>query len=149
VTLVDADLRSPSIHGSTETERSPGLSEALLGADLEGSVVHPRHHPELGVLPAGTPVDDPAGLLEVGLGEKLLAFAGADLVIIDTSAHSLYADALAVAIQCDVTLVIVDARSTRRRALGQLVDRLQRASAKPIGVVINRSEPSGRARRGR
>jgi Mrp family chromosome partitioning ATPase len=48
-----------------------------------------------------------------------------------------YADALAVAAQCDATLLILDARSTRRRAARTLIDSLERTGATLIGVVVN------------
>jgi hypothetical protein len=40
---------------------------------------------------------------------------------------------------------VLDARSTRRRTLVKLVDGLRRVQADPVGVVINRVDPTPHA----
>jgi Mrp family chromosome partitioning ATPase len=68
----------------------------------------------------------------------------AELVIVDTPAGGLFADALAIASQCDATLVVVDAQNSKRRPVRHLVDSLRHVSAQPIGVVLNRTEAAPR-----
>ena len=68
----------------------------------------------------------------------------AELVIVDTPAGGLFADALAIASQCDATLVVVDAQNSRRRPVRDLVESLRQVAAQPIGIVLNRTEPAPR-----
>jgi capsular exopolysaccharide synthesis family protein len=145
VVLVDADLRRPVIHSRVRVPREPGLSDALRGADMHHTVHCVEGIPNLKVMPSGSPVSDTVGVL----GGR--AFRGvldqldtAELVVVDTPPGAVYADALAVSAQCDATLVVLDAKSTRRRAARLLIDSLERTGATIIGVVVNNATYSRR-----
>jgi len=140
VVLVDADMRRPVLHERLGLARAPGLTEVLRGADPLSAVKHPRANQTLGVLPSGSPVDDPVGLLGGAALHQLLRSFPAEFVVVDTPAQSLCADAMTVAFQCDITIVVIDGTSTRRRSVRRLVDSLRLVNAKPIGVVVNRAE---------
>ncbi len=144
VVLIDGDLRRPVLHEKLHLPRSPGLSEALSGRDAEAGVGH-LVEGWLRVVPSGAPVGDPAGLLGGrSFREALDGMTWAELVVVDTPASILFADALAIASQCDATIVVVDAEKSKRRPVRQLVDGLRQVSAQPIGVVLNRTEPAPR-----
>lgn len=150
VVVIDGDLRRPSIHDRLNLPRSPGLSEALASAD-PGAALSPERLPDhviegwMRVIPSGAPVADPAGLFGGrAFRDALDAMTWAELVVVDTPAGGLFADALAIASQCDATLVVVDAQSSRRRAIRNLVENLRQVSAQPIGIVVNRVEPTPR-----
>jgi len=105
------------------------------------------HHVQgwLRIVPAGAPVPDPVGLFAGrSFAETLDGMTWAELVVVDTPAASLFADALAIASQCDATLVVVDAERTKRRAVRNLVENLRQVSAQPIGIVLNRTQPAPR-----
>jgi Mrp family chromosome partitioning ATPase len=68
----------------------------------------------------------------------------AELVVVDTPAGGLFADALAIASQCDATIIVVDAQNSRRRPVRNLVENLRQVAAQPIGVVLNKTEPAPR-----
>jgi capsular exopolysaccharide synthesis family protein len=150
VVVIDGDLRRPTIHDRLGIPRSPGLSEALTSPDPAAVLTPDRaagHVIEgwLRIVPAGAPVTDPAGLFGGrAFRDALFGMTWAELVVVDTPAGGLFADALAIASQCDATLVIVDAQNSRRRAVRHLVDNLRQVSAQPIGVVLNRVEPTPR-----
>jgi len=117
VVVIDGDLRRPIIHDRLGLPRSPGLSEALAGTAEDATIGHPVQG-SLRVVPAGAPVADPAGLFGGrAFRQALDGMTWAELVIVDTPAGGLFADALAIASQCDATLVVVDAQSSRRRCL--------------------------------
>jgi polysaccharide biosynthesis transport protein len=150
VAVIDGDLRRPSIHDRLNLPRSPGLSEALASAD-PGAALAPDRLPEhviegwMRIIPSGAPVADPAGLFGGrAFRDALDAMTWAELVVVDTPAGGLFADALAIASQCDATLVVIDAQSSRRRAIRNMVDNLRRVGAQPIGIVVNRVEPTPR-----
>ncbi|HEX4978736.1 MAG TPA: hypothetical protein VFV35_01605 [Acidimicrobiales bacterium] len=150
VVVVDGDLRRPSVHERLNLSRSPGLSEALASAD-PGAALSPERLPDhvidgwMRIVPSGATVADPAGLFGGrAFRDALDGMRWAELVVVDTPAGGLFADALAIASQCDAALVVVDAQSSRRRAVRHLVANLRQVSAQPIGVVLNRVEPTPR-----
>jgi Mrp family chromosome partitioning ATPase len=60
-----------------------------------------------------------------------------ELILIDTPASVFFADAFAIASQCDATLIVINGRKTRRRAVRKLVAQLRQVNATPVGVVLN------------
>lgn len=112
---------------------------------MGSAVVHPRQGLSLGVVPAGTPVTDPAGLLGSGVLAQVFRDLDAEFIVVDTPAEAFFSDSVTLAVQCDVSIVVIDARSTRRRAARRLVEGLRRVDANPIGVVINRSDGAPRS----
>lgn len=152
VVLIDGDLRRPILHDRLGLPRSPGLSEMLTGAVDPANVGHvvpgDAGHMVAGwlrVVPGGSAVADPAGLFGGRFfREALDGMAWAELVIVDTPAAGLFADALAIASQCDATLIVVDAQNSRRRPVRHLVENLRQVSAQPIGIVLNKTEPTPR-----
>lgn len=152
VALVDGDLRRPQIHDRLNLPLAPGLTEALAAGRIPDEFLN--NVEGMRVLTAGSPVADPAGLLGGQPFQEVLdTMVWAALVVVDTPAGTLFADAAAIASQTDATMVVVDVRATRKRDVRDLVDRLRQVNAQPIGVVINRTEPTGRtayyAQRGR
>ena len=145
VVLIDGDLRRPVIHDRLGIPRSPGLTEALTSPshdDLPGHLVEGW----LRVLPSGAPVADPAGLFGGrNFREALDAMTWAELVVVDTPAGGLFADALAIASQCDATILVIDTQTSRRRSVRRLVEALRHVAAQPIGIVLNRTESMGRS----
>jgi Mrp family chromosome partitioning ATPase len=61
------------------------------------------------------------------------------LVVVDTAPVSLFADAVAVASQCDATVFVLDMKSSRKRAVRTAIETLRRGGANVVGVVVNRA----------
>jgi capsular exopolysaccharide synthesis family protein len=140
VVLIDADLRKPAVHERLGITRAPGISSVLQGGDLTTALTKVPNNAYLRVLPSGAPVQDPSGILGARSFRHVLdALRAVRLVIVDTPPVILFADALAVASQCDATIVVLDVKTSRRRAVRQAVESLERAGANLIGVVINRA----------
>jgi len=138
VVIIDADLRRPVLHTRLRCNREPGLSDALRGGSISDSLHDVSGPPNLRLMPSGSPVSDTAGMLGGGALRHLLdTMIDLDLVVVDTPPGAAYADALAVASQCDATLVVLDARSTRRRPTKALIAALERTGANLVGVVVN------------
>jgi len=148
VALVDGDMRRPALDIRLKVPRFPGLSEVLFGeADLRSAL---RRHATQGggslfVLPAGNAVADPPGLLSSQLSnrvfDKLKEF---QTVLVDTPAESLFPDSAVIASHCDGVVVVVNAPTTKRRQLRALIDHLHQVQAKPVGVVVNRTQASSK-----
>jgi capsular exopolysaccharide synthesis family protein len=145
VVLVDCDLRRPVIHSRVRVPREPGLSDALRGADIHHCVHCVEGIPNLKVMPSGSPVSDTVGVLGGRAFRQVLdTLDTAELVVVDTPPGAVYADALAVSAQCDATLLVLDAKTTRRRAIRLMIDSLERTGATLIGVVVNNASYSRR-----
>ena len=148
VVLVDADLRRPTIHTELGLDRAPGIGDLRGGADPQALLRPAPDEPDLQVLTAGSPVDDAAGV--VGgrpFAESLEKLAWAGLVIIDTPAGALFADALAIASHCDATLIVIDPDRTSRRAAKEMATQLRQVGARPLGVILNRAPSATGSRR--
>ncbi len=140
VVLVDADLRKPAVHQRLGIPRAPGLSSVLQGGDLTAALTKVPDNAYLRVLPSGAAVQDASAVLGARSFRHVLdALRAVRLVIVDTPPSNLFADAMAVASQCDATIFILDAKTSRRRAVRQSLEALERAGANLIGVVINRA----------
>jgi len=145
--LIDGDLRRPTLHGRLGVGRSPGLGDLLKGAPVPSALRPSPGDERLHVVPGGSPVDDPAGMLASRTFREILGqLDGAGLVVVDTPACDFFADGLAVASQCDATIVVIDAVGTRRRAVRRLVHHLRGMGANPIGIVINRAQSPSRGK---
>ncbi|MGH9158096.1 MAG: hypothetical protein ACRD1K_20175 [Acidimicrobiales bacterium] len=136
VVLVDADLRRPALHARLGLPRSPGLSERLSGDKTHG-LVQLDGAKSLRFLAAGAAVADPSALLSSRLNAVLADFSAA-LIVVDSPPAALFADAVAMGLQCDASVVVVDVATSRRRDVRRLVDDLHRVGANPLGVVLNR-----------
>ncbi len=140
IVLIDGDLRKPTVHERLGIPRAPGLSSVLQGGDLTTALTKVPNNAYLRVLPSGAPVQDASGVLGARSFRHVLdALRAVRLVIVDTPPAGLFADAMAVASQCDATIFVLDVKTSRRRAVRQSVEALERAGANLIGVVINRA----------
>jgi capsular exopolysaccharide synthesis family protein len=144
VVLIDADLRRPVIHQRLRISSRPGLGDLRSKDDLERVARPVFEHEHLKVIPAGSKVDDPSSLLGGGFREVLLMINFADLIVVDTPAAGLFAEATAIAAQCDATIVVLDATNAKRRQVIELVESLRRVTANPVGIVLNKVDPGPR-----
>ena len=141
--LVDGDLRRPSVHTAAGISVSPGLSDVLRGQPLATAVRPDPRQAHLHILPGGSQVPDPAGLVAGRRFREVLDHLDAGLVVVDTPACDVFADGFAIASHCDATIVVIDADKTRRRSVRRVIAQLQRVGANPIGIVLNRVERRG------
>ena len=136
VVLIDADLRRPVIHRQLHVSQSPGITDM----ELDGSPVAQLVPDEtnLWVVAAGPPTTDPGGFLSSRLRTLFRTLDWAELIIVDSPAAELFSDATAIAPLCDATIVVIDAVSTRRQSVMEVLEALRRVQANPVGVVVNR-----------
>lgn len=137
VLLLDADLRRPAVASLMGLPEGPGLGEVLMGvADLDSALIHlPDQH--LTVLPAGTPVSQPAELLGSTSMRRVLDALGSrfDRIIIDMPPVAPLADVHVVAPVVDGVLMIVRAGITPKPAIERALSGLD--VSKVLGLVLN------------
>lgn len=143
--LVDADLRSGSLHELFGTARDPGLSRVLLGdaplAEAIGVVETGAGGQTLDFLPAGALPANPADLLgSARMKELVRELRGRyEAVIFDAPPLHAVADAAVLGSWADATLLVARAGATERAALEDAATRLRDLRTPVGGVVINDS----------
>ncbi len=137
--LIDADLRNPTQHDLFSLGNQAGLSAILSRrADLEAIEPIPSLE-NLFVLPTGAVPPNPQELLSRPHFARLLEQAAArfEVVLIDTPAASVYADAQTIAVRSSGALLVTRKHRTRLREADGLAQTLSRLSAHMVGAVIN------------
>jgi len=143
VTLVDCDLRSPSLDAMFGLPRiAGGVSDALGTKEGRiGELACDTLLPGLAVVPAGVPARHPAEILGPSLAKILPEFRGPDrLVIVDAPPLEGIAESRTIAAATGAVILVVDAR--RRRDLSEIeraFHMVHSTGADLLGVVINRS----------
>ncbi len=137
--LVDANLRSPSLHEFFTLGKNPGLAELLTGEKTLRQVIKATHLPNLLLIPAGSLPQNPFPLFANGKVDSLLQQmrAGVDWVILDAPAINIFNDAVAVGARTDGVVLVVQAEKTRWEVAQSARRRLESAQANILGVVLN------------
>jgi capsular exopolysaccharide synthesis family protein len=139
VVLIDANLRSPSIHTLLDISNVVGLTEALTETGQMKPVVL-ELSPRLSVVPAGRPDPDPMGpltspRLAMILDEMAHKF---DWVIVDTPPVVLLPDTNLLVSMVDAAVVVIDAAKTSYDLIERAVQVIGRQRV--LGFVLNNAE---------
>ncbi|NLD74357.1 MAG: CpsD/CapB family tyrosine-protein kinase, partial [Chloroflexi bacterium] len=124
-----------------------GLSSLLIGeADGVEQLLQPTEVPGLYLLPCGTRPPNPAELLASPRMAEVLdeLCALADVVLLDSPPLLAVADPGILAALATGTIMVAEAGSTSIEVCAQALDILERADAKPLGMVLNRVQTKGR-----
>ena len=137
VLLIDADLRSPSIHKMFNLPNAVGLVDSLANP-VDGRLPVQAVSSHLWVLTAGQLSPDPMGVLVSEEMKQLLteAMATFDWVIVDTPPVAILSDANLLAGMVDRAVLVVAAESTAFPMAQRAVEAI--GAAKILGVVLNR-----------
>jgi capsular exopolysaccharide synthesis family protein len=136
--LVDADLRSPSIHRLFELTQEPGLSELLRGEPDLDDVRASTAVEELDVITAGRCDFRTIRILAqgglAGLFNRLKERY--EFVIVDTSPVLPVSDSLLIAQQCDAVVFSVLRDVSRKAKIFAAYQRLSALRVKVLGAVV-------------
>lgn len=144
VVLIDADLRSPSVHRYFGLENEgPGVSNFLAGSDDVDSLVRPTSNEGLSIVTAGPHPPNAADLLTgTRLGELVKRLQERfEHVIVDSSPVIGLADAPLVAAAVDGIIFVVEARAVQAGAARRALHRLETVQANVLGIVLTKFEP--------
>ena len=138
VLLLDADFRKPSVHALLGLPDSPGLAEVLRGGRrLEEAVIRTREFPNLFVIPAGKPPDNPAELLDSptwrALSTRLRELFR--YVILDSPPVGAVADYDLIQAVCDGVILVVRPDHTNRQLCQRSLEAVPKAQL--LGVLLN------------
>ena len=140
VILLDADLRRPGVHRAFQLPNDRGLSWLLRMEASPYASVAQQVQESLRVITTGPLPPNPAELLGSQRMKELLALlkGDADIVIVDSPPLQAVTDAAVLATEVDGTLLVVDAGKTRKGAVRQARETLDRVDARVLGAALNR-----------
>ncbi|MBN1126170.1 MAG: polysaccharide biosynthesis tyrosine autokinase [Sedimentisphaerales bacterium] len=146
VLIMDADFRRPSQDKVFNLDRKEkGLSSVLAGElELEEAIEHTGLN-NLDVLICGPSVPNPAEILDSRRFRAIVDELSKqyDRLIIDSPPVIAVTDALILAAQSDVTLLVVRAESSTRKISMQARESLNTVNARILGVVVNDVSTNG------
>ena len=137
--LIDGDLRCPDLHSVFNVDLEPGLAKVLSGeCRLEDAIVT-TWSDLVHVLPAGRLDVSPHTLLGNGNWGDVLAQIPDRYryVVIDTPPVLSASEALVMTKGADATLVCVMRDYSRVDQFRKIIDRLEAAGSRTVGVVLN------------
>jgi len=139
VLLIDGDFRRPALHRAFDLSDTAGLSNVLSGDDTAEQAIQATSVAGLDVLPAGAAPANSAELLNSGSFTDLIETISTkyDYVLVDSPPTIAVSDARILSALCDVTLVVIRADHTTRRAATRTRDALRSVGGNLAGVVIN------------
>jgi capsular exopolysaccharide synthesis family protein len=139
VLLVDADFRKPTLHKIFEISPDKGLSNVLLSEDTLDKAIHHSTIDRLDILPCGPLPSNPSEILNSsGFVDILSSLANQyDRLIIDSPPVMPVTDARILGAQCDLTIIVLRAGKSTRKAGKQARDVLLSVGAHLLGVVVN------------
>lgn len=149
VLLVDADLREPTQHKIFATGEGVGLSSVVAGrATLEKAITSTAVK-GLELLPCGqVPFNPSETINNQGFADMLTQLGTRyDYLVIDSPPVMPVTDARILGAMCDLTLLVLRAEVTNRRAAADARDGLLGFGANVLGVIVN-DGPRKRSRYG-
>jgi len=140
VILVDADLRSPSVHEIANVSGASGLSNILAGANDLSAHLRGTNYQGLTVLPAGPVPPSAAELLSgdrlIGLIKQLAEMF--DHVVIDSPPILGLADAPLLSRAVEGCVFVVQAEGVAIRGVQAALNRLHAVNAHVYGAVLTK-----------
>jgi capsular exopolysaccharide synthesis family protein len=145
--LCDFDLRSPTLHGAFRIDRSPGISDYLLGkADLHGAMRRIGNS-NLFVMPAGQAVINPLELLHLKEVRRLMDRLrnGFRRILLDSPPLLVASDANLLAGLADGALLVARMGFTTPDSLNRAIGSLGHHCI--LGILANGTSPNARNQR--
>jgi polysaccharide biosynthesis transport protein len=143
--IVDADLRRPAQHEIFKVNNRHNVwREHSPQPGGMGALARKTPYPELGVFPAGHPLNDPTELLHARFPRLIEELRREyDLILVDSPPLLPVSDALITAAWMDSLVLIVSAGQERPSSVKHAIDGLDLTGAKLAGVVINQASGPG------
>jgi capsular exopolysaccharide synthesis family protein len=140
VCLVDANLRSPSLHNLSDGKNLRGLTEALVEKGEIRSYVRPSRTENLWLLTSGFHVSNLDTLLSSESLHRRLAELRVEFeyVLLDAPPLNFYSDAKLLGQLADGLVMVLEANSTKRETARKCKETLESARVKILGAVLNK-----------
>jgi succinoglycan biosynthesis transport protein ExoP len=139
VLLIDADMRSPSIHHLIDIKNQRGLSNYLSGEDLDGLIL-PSGYDNLSIMTAGPQPPSAPELLEGDRFNHLFeeVFASFDQIVVDSPPVMGLADAPLIGSKVEGMLYVIESHNTQKSMARVAISRLAAANVSITGAVLTK-----------
>jgi polysaccharide biosynthesis transport protein len=140
VLLIDADMRSPSVHEMFNANLSPGLSNLITGANVIEQALQTSAINNLWIMGAGPQPPSAAQLLSGNRFRDLLAelLKQFDHIVVDGPPVMGFADAPLLASQVEGICFVMEAHSTAKADARVAISRLHAVDAPLYGVIVTK-----------
>jgi capsular exopolysaccharide synthesis family protein len=140
VLLVDANLRTPSLHAALNVGRDNGFTDLMLGRSTLARVIKETKLPNLSVISSGTPHSGPVSLLESDSLEAYVAGMKerAQWILFDAPPLSRFMDAVVLGSRVDGIVMVVEAEKTRWEVAEVSRQRIIQGNGNVLGAVLNK-----------
>lgn len=140
VLLVDANLRSPSLHEVFNIKYNQGLFQLLNKKEEKKSLFKKVGHGNLYVIPCGENSSGPMNLFESKrFSETLKRMRDEfDYVIFDAPPVNGYFDSIMIGTKVDGVILVAESGKARKQVAIKAKQELEEAGAKILGVILNR-----------
>jgi capsular exopolysaccharide synthesis family protein len=137
--LVDCDLRVPDQHRLYDVERTPGLSDLLVGQCEWDEVFRKTMHENLTVVPAGSRTPSPSDLLASESMNRFLVRAKQeyDTVILDAPPIHVAIDAKILTSKSDGLVLVALMEKNTMNDLRSCIAQVDQVDGRLFGVVFN------------
>jgi len=140
VCVIDANLRSPSLHTYFSAEMRAGFADAMRDSAPVRDFTRATGRGHLWLMTSGATRGEPNGALNPErLRARFSELRGEfDHVLMDTPPMSSYPDAVLLGRLADGVVLVVDSNSTRRESARVAKENLEAAKVPILGAVLNR-----------
>ena len=139
--IIDCDLRKPSVHKNFKASNLVGVSEVLLGkATFEESVQ--KHNDNFYILTSGKIPYNPSEMLASSAMTELIGKLKEeyDIIILDVAPIKVVTDAQILSTKVDGIILVVRAERTKKYAVIEAKNLLDKVGANILGTVLNAVE---------
>ncbi|MDO9085198.1 MAG: polysaccharide biosynthesis tyrosine autokinase [Anaerolineaceae bacterium] len=150
VTLIDADLRKPTLHRKIGLQNRTGLTSLFVRSmETLELITQKSAMPNLNVITSGELPPNPSELLGSKKMQTILETLkkSSDMIIIDSPPALAVTDSLVLVPFVDAVLLVIKPGFTKAKSALLVVEQFKRSNANLIGVVMNELD-LGRSRYG-
>lgn len=140
VTLIDADLRKPTLHKKLGLQNRNGLTSLFVRSiETVDLICQKTEIPNLSVITSGELPPNPSELLGSKRLQSILNSVKekSDVVIIDSPPALAVTDPLVLVPYVDAVLIVIKPGFTKGKSAALVIEQLRRSNANIIGVVMN------------
>lgn len=144
VLLIDADIRRSSLTNYFPIGMAEGISDVLQVKTKLEKVLIKDIYPNLDIIPAGLPANNPGELFVEGLLDEIIQWAAENyqLVIIDSPPVLPVNDSVVLSKMADVTMFVIRQDKVSLHEINESIELFQKSGGVPDGLVFNSFRPS-------
>jgi succinoglycan biosynthesis transport protein ExoP len=148
VLIVDGDLRKPRMHKVFKARNTVGLAGFLTGKVAYEEIVQKTSIDRIWLIPSGPHPPNPAELLNSKRMRDLVKAVREkfDIVLVDAPPALAVIDPVIISSLSDITVFIIRAGKTTRKALVKAVEEVRKSKADIVGVIFNEVRTGGEGR---